>query len=129
MAGELISKRGKLRAVSAKAIGNDFGTQDPASENALTTGISVAQSKLEYLAGLSPEQIDENSLYKVSNALSGLVRGLIELRRFQMEKNGAIVLALELLKGEIRNHMRGNPELCEQLLADAHTAALKLEEG
>ena len=130
MGGELVSKRAKLRAVIPKGSGNLVQDDpDPTSKTALETGIGVAESKLRYLASLPPEAIDENSLYKVSNALSGLVRGLIELKRFELEKNGAIILAFELLKTELRNHLRGNPELCEQLQAEAYTASLKLEEG
>lgn len=129
MGGELVSKRAKLRAVVPKGSRNMIQNESPISEAALDVGISVAESKLRYLAGLPPQEIDPNELYKISNALSGLTRAAIESRRFELERSGAIILAFELLKTELRNHLRGNPELCEQLQAEAYTAALKLEEG
>lgn len=129
MAGELVSKRAKLRAVVPKGNRSLIQSESPISETALETGISVAESKLRYMASLPPEQIDENSLYKVANALSGLTRAAIESRRFELEKNGAIIIAFGLLKEELRNHLRGNPELCQLLEAEAHTAAVKLEDG
>ena len=128
MGGELQTKRSRLRAVAPKGNhGNTEPNHDTASENALTTGIIVAQSKLQYLAGLSPETIDENSLYKVSNALSGLVRGLIELRRFEMERAGAIVIAHKLLVEKVQNHLRANPELAGELQKEITAAVIELE--
>lgn len=129
MANDLITKRSRLRAVAPKGFQGEHEL-DPSGigESALKKGISVCNSKLKFLDGLSPEQIDENSLYKVANALSGLTRATIESRRFEMERAGAIKIAFELLKTELRNHMKSNPELCEQLLAEAHTVSVKLEE-
>lgn len=128
--GELQTKRGRLRAVAPKGLQGEHEL-DPSGigESALEKGISVCNSKLSFLNGLPPEQIDENSLYKISNALSGLIRATIEARRFEMERAGAIKIAFELLKTELRNHMKSNPELCSQLLAEANTVAVKLEQG
>lgn len=130
MANDLITKRSRLRAVAPKGFQGEHEL-DPSGigESALEKGISVCNSKLNFLDGLPPEQVDENSLYKVANALSGLTRAAIESRRFEMERAGAIKIAFELLKCELRNHMKSKPELCEQLLAEAHTVSVKLEEG
>lgn len=129
MANDLITKRSRLRAVAPKGFQGEHEL-DPSGicGAALEKGISVCNSKLEFLDALPPEQIDENSLYKVANALSGLTRANIEARRFEMERAGAIKIAFELLKTELRNHMKSNPELCEQLLAEAYTVSAKLEE-
>lgn len=130
MSGELVSKRARLRAVVPKGFKGEHEL-DPSGigESALEKGISVCNSKLSFLNGLPPEQIDENSLYKISNALSGLIRASIEARRFEMERAGAIKIAFELLKTELRNHMKSNPELCQELLVEANSVAQRLEQG
>lgn len=128
MANDLVTKRSRLRAVAPKGFQGEHEL-DPSGigESALEKGISVCHSKLSFLNGLPPEQIDENSLYKISNALSGLIRATIEARRFEMERAGAIKIAHELLTAQVREQLKGNPETVQAVLTEVATAKEKLD--
>ena len=128
MPGELQTKRSRLRAVAPKGNPED-NDQSPIAETALESGIQVCDAKLNFMAGLPPQEVDPNELYKISNALSGLTRAIIETRRFELELQGSIRIAHELLTEMIREELKGRPELIEEILKVTSTAVLKLEKG
>lgn len=129
MANDLVTKRSRLRAVAPKAVpGIEDQNPNPISKTALEAGVALCETKLFYLSQLPPEQVDPNEVYKLSNALSGLTRALIEAHRFQLEKLGAIKIAHELLTAQVREQLKGNPETVQAVLTEVATAKEKLEQ-
>lgn len=59
---------------------------------------------------------DPNSLYKVSVALSSLIRARTELLRWETEQEEVVNLALERLKAEVKAALADKPQLVEQVL-------------
>ena len=127
--GGLQTKRGRLQAVAAKGSNEDIANnREPINAAALVLAVDVCKSKLEFLASLPPQEVDANELYKIGNCLAGLTRATVETRRFQLELAGAIKLAADLLKGEIRTQLLSEPELVQGLKQQVDTAVLKLEQ-
>ena len=105
--------------------------QLPRNDNALYAALEAAKQTITtILKSVDASKIkcqSANDLYKVSNAMSGLIRAQCDYERWQAEKNGYLLEASEQIAETLRMELETEPELLHKLLELKERVAARLE--
>ena len=96
-------------------------------ETAIDRAINIINERLKALSTVDSADLDDSSIYKLSNALSGLTRARTEFRKLDALRLEAVIQVRGELQALIRQRLQRYPKLCEQLqevIAEAETTAL-----
>lgn len=108
----LVSKKERLKGMGAAALTTVAPDEALRKDEAtLRRTLDLCDSKVRALAELPVGEVDPNALYKLANAQTGLLRATLESRRFELESGGAIILAEERIKAELKQLLASEPEL------------------
>ncbi|MGO8880642.1 MAG: hypothetical protein ACLPVO_09430 [Desulfomonilaceae bacterium] len=82
---------------------------------ALYEGILVCGSTMKHLGSVPADKRDCSNIYKISNSLTGLIRSLVELKKFYQDYAKLREGAKQEICFEIQRAWHSNPELAEKV--------------
>jgi hypothetical protein len=85
------------------------------SSDALSKALQLCTVKMTALLELPANEVDSGEIYKLSVALSGLIRSGVDLSRWRQEREGVMAQAKDVVFLQLRSGAERHPKLAKQL--------------